>query len=424
MGKLSGFRCVRCGKPHGLDIGWKAFEGCAECAKVGQPANLTTVYDHRGLDAAGLVERFASRPRTMWRYVEFLPADSLEEAVTLHEGCTPLVRLRKLEEELGIGRLYVKQEYRSPTGSFKDRLASSAVTHAAKVGARVITVASTGNHGSSTVAYASAAGLDSIVFTMNSVPLMMKVLMQVYGGKLVACEKGPDRWKLVAWGVREKGWYPLGNYLEPPVGSNPFGVDGYKTIALEICEDLGWRAPDAVIQPTAYGDGLYGMWKGFAEAREIGLVDSAPRMYAAEVFGPLGKGLEDPKKRLAQVPGGPSVAFSIATPYGTQQALRALVDSKGGAVTAGDDDELLAAQERLGRLGIYAEASSCASIVGAMHLAREGVIGRSHTVVAILTATGQRDPWVTQRRMPEVPVVEPDPASLAIAVKKAYNFDI
>lgn len=415
---------MRCGKSYGLDLGYRMFEGCPDCAKEGQPANLSTVYDRAGLDAAELARNISARPRTMWRYLEFLPADNLEEAVTLHEGCTPMVRLRRLEEEIGVGRLYVKQEYRNPTGSFKDRLASTAVTHGLKTGARVITVCSTGNHGSSSVAYASSAGLDCVVFTMTSVPITMKVLMQVYGGRLVACENGPDRWKLASWGIREKGWYPTGNIVNPPIGSNPFGVDGYKTMGLEICEDLGWRVPDVVVQPTAFGDGIYGMWKGFEEARLAGLVDSTPRVYAAEVFGPISNGLKHPRKWLAEMPARPSAAFSIATSHATQQALKAVLDSKGGAVSVGGDDELLAVQEKLGKCGIYAEASSCVSVAAVVRMAGQGVIGRHDTVVAILTSTGQRDPWTTQARMPEVPVVGPDPAELVKAVREAYGFSI
>jgi threonine synthase len=423
MGRVVDLKCVRCGKSFGLDIGWKAFEGCPDCARAGQPANLTTVYNYSGFDATEFVKKVAVRPRTMWRYIEFLPVEDPGEAVSLHEGCTPLTRLTELEEECGIGRLFVKDESRNPTGSHKDRLASCAVTYGARTGARATTVASSGNGGASTCAYSSRAGLTSFVFTNDSAPLTMKVLMQVYGGRLVACRQGPDRWSLMAWGVREKGWYPLGNYWNPPIGCNPYGVDGYKTMALEMCEDLGWQAPDVVIHPTAYGDGLYGMWKGFAEARQLRIIESAPKMYAAEVFGSLGKALQTPERRLVPMPSGPSVAFSIASPIGTQQALRALADSGGGAVSVGDE-EMLAVQERLGRRGIYVEASSCASVAAAIRLAKGRVIGRHQTVVAVLTATGQRDPWVTQSRMPTVPVVGPEVAELKMAIEQTYGMVI
>lgn len=423
MGRVVGFECVRCGRAWGLDIGGKAFAGCLDCAGEGQPANLSTVYDYAGFKPGEFIEHVGSRPRTMWRYMEFLPATSPQEVISLQEGCTPLVRLGKLEREYGIGRLYVKDESRNPTGSFKDRLASAAVTHALRAGATATTVSSTGNHGASSAAYSSRAGIQCFVLTSDSVPLTMRVLMQVYGGKLVLCRETADRCALIAWGVREKGWHPLGNWHSPPIGSNPYGVDGYKSIALEICEELGWEAPDVVVWPVAYGDGIYGTWKGFADAARLGVTASPPRMYAAEVHGSLGEALRSPGRNLSSGNAGSSSAFSIDTPRSTHQALKALVDSGGGAITIADE-EMLVSQEHLGSQGIYAEMSSCISLAGVIRLAKQGVIGSSDTVVAVLTATGQRDPWVTRSRLPEVPVIGPDPAELTVALATAYGLRI
>lgn len=423
MGRVVGFECVRCARSWGPEIGWLAWAGCPDCAGEGQPANLSTVYDFAGFKAGEFRRHVGSRPRTMWRYREFLPASNIQQVISLHEGCTPLVRLAKLEREYGIGRLYVKDESRNPTGSFKDRLASAAVTHALHAGARATTVSSTGNHGASSAAYSSQAGMPCFVLASDAVPLTMRVLMQVYGGKLIACREMADRCALVAWGVREKAWYPLGNWHSPPTGSNPYGVDGYKSIALEICEELGWEAPTVVVWPVAYGDGIYGTWKGFADAARLGVTASAPRMYAAEVHGSLGAAVGTSGKILGCGDAGPSSAFSIDTPRSTHQALKALIDSGGGAVTTGDE-EMLVVQALLGRHGIYAELSSCASVAGVMRLAKQGVIGSSDTVVAVLTATGQRDPWVTRSRLPEVPVVGPDPAELTAALATAYGLSI
>lgn len=424
MGKIVGFKCVRCGQVYPPDLGAQLFEGCPACAQVDAPANLSTLYDYTAVTPSGLLKSLKARPRNMWRYLELLPAQSLEEVVTLEEGCTPMVRLRELEKRFGIGRLFVKEEYRNPTGSYKDRLAACALTHAVQAGANVVTVASTGNHGASTAAYASRAGKDCVIFTLASVPMTMKVMMQVYGAHLVACEKSEDRWRLMGWGVRNENWYPTGNFVAPPIGSNPYGVDGYKTIACEICEDLQWSVPDVVIQPTAYGDGLYGMWRGFKELKEIGLTVATPHMYAAEVFGPLKQALESASKTLKPVPVAPSAAFSIATPLGTYQALAALSESQGGAVAIPEDEELLAVQADLGKQGIYAEVSSCASVAAAIRLAQAGKVGPDETVVCVLTSTGLRDPWVTQKRLPEVPIVNDQPERLREVLKKTYGYSL
>lgn len=420
MGEVVGFTCVRCGKRFPGEVGPWVFEGCPDCAREGRPANLSTEYGPVAHAPGELRALFRSRPKTMWRYLEFLPASSQDEVVSLLEGGTPLIRLPYLEKECGVRRFFVKDESRNPTGSYKDRLASSALTHARRWGAKVVCVSSTGNHGASTAAYASVAGLECVVLTLESVPLTMKVLMQVYGGKLLACKSSRDRWKLVAWAVRERGWYPTGNFIDPPIGSNPFGVDGYKSIAFEICEDLGWDVPDVVIQPTAYADGLYGIWKGFVDLRRAGLIGTLPRMYAAEALGVLERALAS-GGTLEEIPFSPSQAFSITTPLGTYQGLKALMDSGGGAVTV-SDQEMLAVQKSLGRKGLFAEMSSCASVAAAIALARKGVLSNSDTVVAILTATGQRDPWVTGSVMPAVPVIGPEVGEMLRCLKEVYGF--
>jgi len=159
-------------------------------------------------------------------------------------------------------------------------------------GARVITISSTGNHGASTAAYAARAGLPCVIFTLASVPETMKALMQAYGAAVVACPTSESRWQLMREGVERLGWYPTSGFVTPPIGSNPYGIEGYKTIAWEIAEDLGWTAPAVVVVPSAYSDGLYGVWKGWTELQTVGLVKDAPRMVAAEPFGPLANALE------------------------------------------------------------------------------------------------------------------------------------
>lgn len=233
---MIGFKCVRCDKSYGLDIGDQGLQGCLNCSQEGRPANLSTVYDFSGIKVSKLASTFASRPYNMWRYFELLPAASINEVVTLNEGCTPLTRLPPLEKKYGIGKLSVKEEYRNPTGSYKDRLASCVITNAVQVGAETVVASSTGNHGASTVAYASKVNKSCIVLTLHSVPSAMKVLMQVYGAFLAECRPAEDRWRLIKWGIQVENWYPTSNFINSPIGSNPYGVDGYKTIACEICE--------------------------------------------------------------------------------------------------------------------------------------------------------------------------------------------
>src|SRR5215831_4049340 len=282
-----GLQCLRCRTRFDEP---RLFIGCPRCRADGVAVNLTVEYDLTPL--AG-VSRAAFAPvgKGLWRFRHLLPARAVSP-VTLGEGATPLVHLERLGRRLGLPRLYAKDESQNPTWSYKDRLCSLAVTHALATGARVITISSTGNHGASTAAYAARAGLPCVIFTVASVPDTMKTLMQAYGAAVVACETSQARWVLMREGIERHGWYPTSGWSIPPIGSNPFGVEGYKTIACEIAEDLDWTAPDVVAVPSCYSDGLYGIWKGWAELAALGLVKTRPRMLAAEPFGPLAHALE------------------------------------------------------------------------------------------------------------------------------------
>lgn len=417
---IKGLRCLKCGQSYPLG---EYFEGCSACRTDTTISNLTVVYDYAMLKGKLNRETFANRRMDLWRYQELLPVDP-DNAVTLGEGMTPLIPCSRLADQLGIDELYVKDESRNPTWSFKDRLCSVAVSRAREIGAPKITISSTGNHGAATAAYAARAGIPSVIFTLESVPQTMKVLMQSYGAKVVACRTLRDRWVLMTECIRRYGWYPTGTYTYPPTGSNYYGIEGYKTIAYEVVEALAWEVPDVFVLPVAYADGLAGIWKGFKEFKTLGLTDRLPRMVAVEAFGSLGNALKKGLDYAPEVPMGPSVAFSIAVNISTYQGLQALVESKGTSVTI-TDDEVLAMQQKLGAAeGIYAEQSSVASLVGAAKLRKMGEIQRDERVVCLLTASGLKDTGTTASRLPAVPVVSADMSELEQALKSSYRFSL
>ncbi|HEU5320144.1 MAG TPA: pyridoxal-phosphate dependent enzyme, partial [Methylomirabilota bacterium] len=371
------------------------------CRAEGVAVNLTVEYDLAPL--AGVTpETFAPPGKGLWRFRHLLPARSARP-VSLGEGATPLVHLERLGARLGLPNLYAKDESRNPTWSYKDRLCATAVSHAVEIGARVITISSTGNHGASTAAYAARAGLPCVIFTLASVPETMKTLMQAYGAAVVACPTSESRWQLMREGIERCGWYPTSGFIVPPIGSNPYGIEGYKTIAWEIAEDLGWTAPDVVVVPSAYSDGLYGIWKGWAELQTLGLVKDTPRMIAAEPFGPLADALERGLEAPELVPGGQSVAFSIASRYGTWQGLAALKQS-GGAGVRITDEGLFEAQRALGREeGLFVEPSSATSLTAVMQLAARKALDPEQTIVVVLTSGGLKDPGASRAWLPPVP---------------------
>src|SRR5881296_2120280 len=280
--RVIGLECLRCRAVYREQ---RLFSGCPGCAQQGVPVNLTVALDLAPLNGLR-PEQVSTTSRGLWRFADVLPVAG-ERVVSLGEGATPLIHLERLGRRLGLRRLYAKDESQNPTWSYKDRLCATAVTHAVATGARVITISSTGNHGASTAAYAARAGLPCVIFTLASVPETMKTLMQAYGAAVVACPTSESRWRLMREGVERLGWYPTGGFQVPPIGSNPYGIEGYKTLAYEVAEDLGWRAPDLIVVPSAYSDGLFGIWKGMAELNALGLVERVPRMVAAEPYGPL-----------------------------------------------------------------------------------------------------------------------------------------
>ncbi|OGK96153.1 MAG: hypothetical protein A3D33_18070 [Candidatus Rokubacteria bacterium RIFCSPHIGHO2_02_FULL_73_26] len=411
--------CPRCGA---LYEDGRLFTGCPRCRAEHVPVNLAVKVDVARL-AHLATEGFPATPRGLWRFRALLPVAG-ERPVTLGEGATPLIHLERVGRRLGLPRLYAKDESQNPTWSYKDRLCAVAVTHAVETGARVVTIASTGNHGASTAAYAARAGLPCVIFTLASVPATMKTLMQAYGAAVVACPTPEARWALMRQGIERLGWYPTGGFQAPPVGSNPYGIEGYKTLACEIAEDLGWRAPDLVVVPSAYSDGLWGIWKGMRELRALGLVADVPRMVAAEPYGPLAAALERALETPAPVRGEGSIAFSIATRYGTWQGLAALRESRGLGVQV-TDEGIFEAQRALAREeGVFVEPSSAAALTAVMQLVARKAVDPEQTIVLVLTSSGLKDPGAPRAWLPEVPAAGDDFDALLGVLRERYGLEL
>src|SRR5471030_1686906 len=274
--------CVRCATAFSVD---SYAQDCAACRAKGAPANLTVTYS--GTPGAGASkEEIRGNRGSMWRWDAFLHASSAD-AVTLGEGNTPLLPA----PALGLGDVWIKDESRNPTWSFKDRLGSGALTMAKRFGAKVIASSSSGNAGAAAAAYAAKAGIPCVVFTFvgSAGPLVLQ--MRAYGAMVVKVNDKADRWRLQSLGVKEFGWYPTSPFFGPVVGSNPYGMEGYKTIAYEVAEAFDWQPPDWCVLPVCYGDALYGMWKGFEDLKALGWIDRVPRFVAAEVSGSLTQGM-------------------------------------------------------------------------------------------------------------------------------------
>ena len=406
--------CVRCGRSYPLDSFDRA---CGACGDKEVAANLSVVYDESNPPDR---DALPGAPKTLWRFADALPLGA-EQAVTLGEGMTPIIPAASPHCET----LFVKDETRNPTWSFKDRLASVAISWAASIGVGVIATSSSGNAGAAAASYAARAGMPCVVLTFKGAAGPMVEQIRAAGAMVLECAEKEDRWRILSEAVDRFGWFPTSPFFGPTAGSNPIGIEGYKTLAYEIAEQLDWRVPDWCVLPVCYGDALFGLWKGFDEMRRWGWTDRMPRLVAAEVSGSLSAGLsgDDPMPPAVEREAG-SIAISIDIPRSTAQALLALRRTDGLAVTL-EDSAILGAQAALARdSGLFVEASSAAALAAIDRLGDDGAIRRGDTVVAVATASGLKDVGAAPSAAAAVPGVKADLDDLRRALGEHYGFDV
>jgi threonine synthase len=302
------------------------------CPRCGQPLLVR----YAALPARDAIE---ARRWDMWRYRAALPIAAAETPVSLGEGATPLLELPALAGELGLRRLWVKDEALNPTASFKARGMSAAVTRARALGARGFVVPTAGNAGAALAAYAAAAGLPARVYAPESTPPAILRTIAAFGARLelVAGHIG-DAGKAARAFAAESG------YLDVSTLREPYRIEGKKTMGLEIAEQLGWRLPDAVVYPTGGGTGLIGMWKVFGEMRDAGWLPadtSLPRMIVAQAEGcaPMVRAFAQGAESAVpwENPTTHASGLRVPGPLGDRLILRALRESGGDAAAVSED---------------------------------------------------------------------------------------
>ena len=406
-------KCVRCGG----EISKNFYDACEKCKSEGFNINFETLYDLKG---AKLPFGKSDLPG-IFKYKDFLPIGKNDPYVSLNEGNTPLYKLERMGKILGLNNLYVKDESKNPTCSHKDRLCSIIVSKALADKAPGMTVSSTGNQGVSVAAYASAVNLPCYIFTTPNVSSTMKTIMQVHGAYVFITPTMADRGIIMEKLVRDFGFVPASGLMSPPIGSSCFGIDGYKTIAYEIFEQMDKNIPEWVVFPISYGDGMYGMYKGFKDLQEMGYIKHLPKIAAAEAFGSLKKSIEDNQDIPVKVDTEPSIQTSIAVPYTTYQSIKAIKDSNGIAECS-TDAQSLEMQKILARTeGIYAETASVASLVVVKKLLESGKIKHDEKVVVVITSIGTKDPDTTKSALPEVPHINPVMDNLKKSLQETYG---
>jgi threonine synthase len=351
------------------------------------------------------------------RYRALLPVepDDGRAAVT---SPSPLLPAPRLAAAAGLDRVWIKDESRGLSWSYKDRAGAIAAAHARSLGVTVLVTASTGNAAAATAAHARRNGLDPVVVFARGVDPLMAAFVAGYQAHIAVAETKRDRWRIVGDAVERYGWYPMSNYSDPPVGNNPYALDGYKPIAYEIWEQLDRRGPDAVYFPVCYGDALAASQRGFAELAALGLADRIPAHCGGEIYGSIGAALAAGSDSipLAEVD-HPTAATSISSPQSTFQALQAIRDS-GGAVHAVTEGELADAVELAGRTeGVLLEAAAAAGLAAMLRHRRDGALHQDREVVLVASSSGLKS---LVRRLDSVvdgPLIG-DAAALAAIVRE------
>lgn len=391
--KLECSRCHRAYEPS---------ENPVMC-ESGDMGRLDIYYDYERMKEILTRKTLGERRETdVWRWRELLPVDE-DFAVRLGEGGTPLLRAERLGEKYDIPNLYLKDETRNPTASFKDRSMAISVAKAREIGVRTAVTASSGNAAAALAAYAARAGMTVLAFVLHTASDAKVAQLKLYGAKVVKV-KGVERGKdptveMMLEAVRRYGLYP-----SPSFGPfNPYQVEGPKTISYELAMDLDWVEYGWLLAPTGSGCLAAGLWKGLRDLVELDLVSWYPRLVPVQPEGnsPLARAIMDGLDFTEIEPEGSprTIATGLSDPYPWDgDAAMEGVRRTGGRAAIVGDDEIVDAMKDLARYeGVFAEPSGSAAVAAAKRLREDGVIDRGDRVVALVTGSGLKDLAFTSR---------------------------
>ena len=373
-------KCVKCGKLY------EATPNLTNCSCGGI---LDIVYDYDYIKANLTKEKLAARrDNSMWRYRELLPVEEDTPNTPLRVGWSPLYEADRLAKQLGIKKLYVKDDGINPTASLKDRASAMAVAKAREAGAKVIACSSTGNAASSLAGNAAAAGLKTYIFVPSRAPKGKVAQLMTFGATVISVQGSyEDTFELSKAAIDRWGWYNRNAAI------NPYLSEGKKTVALEIMEQLDWQVPDYIAISVGDGCTIAGLWKGLKDLHAIGFIDRLPRLISAQAEGccPLNRAIEtgEPWRPMEENTLADSIAVGV--PRNADKALMAIRESNGVTVNV-SDEEIMAAQKLLGRTcGVFGEPAGVTGAAGLKKLCEEGRIEPDATVVSVVTGNGLKD---------------------------------
>ena len=393
--RVIGLKCAKCGTEHRPD---DARFTCPDC---GSDGILDVLYDYdeiaRNISRESLDQ---SCEHSHWRYLPLLPVESLESAPRPRTGWTPLYHL---PDHLGLPALHVKDDSGNPTASLKDRATSVAVARARDESVTAVAAASTGNAGCSLAGFAAAEGLPCYIFVPKTAPRPKVAQLLVYGATVFSVDGSyDDAFDLAMQAIDRFGWY------NRCCAVNPYLVEGKKTVAFEICEQLGFRAPDRVFVPVGDGCIMSGTYKGFAEFAKLGLIDRMPELVGVQAEG--ASPVKDAFERGGEVIPceACTIADSIAVghPRNWRKAVKG-VGASGGRMMTVTDNEIISAIASLARsTGIFGEPAGVTAYAGLVKAVAEGWVAADETVVVLMTGSGLKDTESAMRSVGEPVSVE------------------
>ena len=378
---LSSLECSGCGENHSFK---EIHTFCPICQSP-----LLARYD---LEAAGTRvdrETVRRRPRGMWRWQEILPVQNPDNFVTLGEGDTPLLHLKRVGNALGLSQLYVKDESSNPTGSFKARGLASAVSRAKELGIEKVIIPTAGNAGGAMAAYAARAGIKALIYMPKDTPRANIEESRMTGADVVLVDGLiSDAAGMAGEKARSEGWFDLSTFKEP------YRVEGKKIMGYELAEDLNWVLPDVIIYPTGGGTGLVGMWKAFAELEELGWLNATkrPRMVAVQAEGcaPVVKAFHAGASFCDFWLNAQTLASGLRVPksFADHLILKNLRESQGTAVAISDEVILEAQRTLAAKEGIFAAPEGAATLAALAQLASQGWVKPDENIVLFNTGSG------------------------------------
>ncbi len=373
-------KCVRCGReyPATPDI------TTCECGGI-----LDVVYDYDFIKTSFHRESLADCPDpTMWRYRALLPIEEDTVPQGLRVGGSPLYKADNLAADLGIRSLYIKDDGVNPTASLKDRASAMAVTKAVEAGYGTIACSSTGNAASSLAGNAAKAGLKTYIFVPDRAPKGKIAQLMMFGANLTAVRGSyEETFELSKKAIDKYGWYNRNAAI------NPYLSEGKKTVAHEIVEQLGFKAPDYVAVSVGDGCTIAGVYKGLYDMYMVGLTDKIPRLISVQAAGccPINTAVTTGKPWQPQEENTYADSIAVGVPRNADKAIKAIIDSDGICVNV-TDDEIRAAQRYLAKnAGVFGEPAGVTATAGLIKLSREGKLDPTATIVSIVTGNGLKD---------------------------------